>query len=94
MKFTEEQIKKAKSAKSAEELLALAKENGIALTEEEAAKYFADLHREGELSDDELDNVSGGLRLRNLLCPNCQTWGNYVDSDQPRECKTCGYQWN
>ena len=60
MNFTPEQLTKAKAAKSAEELLALAKENGIELTEEEAAKYFADLHKEGELSDDELDNVAGG----------------------------------
>ena len=60
MKFTLEQLTKAKAAKNAEELLALAKENGMELTEEEAAKYFADLHKEGELSDDELDNVSGG----------------------------------
>ena len=60
MQFTPEQLTKAKSAKNAEELLALAKENGMELTEEEAAKYFADLHKEGELSDDELDNVSGG----------------------------------
>ena len=60
MKFTPEQLAKAKSAKSAEELLSLAKENGIEITEEEAGKYYAELHREGELSDDELDNVSGG----------------------------------
>ena len=60
MKFTVEQTEKAKTAKSAEELFALAKENGIEMTEEEAEKYFAELHKEGELADDELDNVSGG----------------------------------
>ena len=60
MKFTVEQTKKAKTAKSAEELFALAKENGIEMTEEEAAKYFAKLHKEGELADEELDNVAGG----------------------------------
>lgn len=60
MNFTNEQLTEAKAAKSAKELLALAKENGIELTEEEAAKYFAEFHKEGELSDDELDNVSGG----------------------------------
>ena len=38
MNFTNEQILKAKEAKSAEELLALAKENGVELTEEEAKK--------------------------------------------------------
>ena len=60
MKFTNEQLAKAKAAKSAEELLALAKENGIEMTEEEANKYYADFHKEGELADEELDNVSGG----------------------------------
>ena len=60
MKFTKEQIEKAKAAKSVEELLALAKENGMELTEEEAAKYFTEWHKEGELSDEELDNVAGG----------------------------------
>ena len=60
MKLTNGQLAKAKTAKSAEELLALAKAEGIALSKEEATKYFADLHKEGELSDDELDNVSGG----------------------------------
>ena len=60
MKFTDEQLAKAKAAESAEELLALAKEAGIEMTAEEADKYFAELHKEGELSDDELDNVSGG----------------------------------
>ncbi len=60
MKFTNEQLAKIKATKSIEELLALAKENGIELTEEEAAKYFAELHKEGELSDEELNNVAGG----------------------------------
>ena len=60
MEFTQEQITKAKAAKSVEELLAIAKENGMELTEEEAAKYFAEWHKEGELSDEELNNVSGG----------------------------------
>ena len=30
------------------------------MTEEEAAKAFAELNKNGELSDNELDNVSGG----------------------------------
>lgn len=60
-KITQELLEKAKSAKSAEDLLALAKENNVELTEEEAAAYFARLHPvQGELADDELDNVSGG----------------------------------
>ena len=59
MNFTEEQLKKMNSAKSAEELIALAKAEGIEATEEQIKAYFASMHNEGELADDELDNVSG-----------------------------------
>lgn len=61
MKFSNEIIAKAKEAKTSEELIDLAKENNIDLTEEEAKRYYAQLHPTmGELSDDELDNVAGG----------------------------------
>ena len=61
MELTKELVAKAKEAKNPEELMALAKENGIGLTEEEAKAYFDRLHPQtGELSDNELDNVLGG----------------------------------
>ena len=60
MKFLNELLEKAKTAKSAEELLAMAKAEKVELTEEEAAKAFAELNKTGELSDEELDNVAGG----------------------------------
>ena len=61
MELTKELVAKAKEAKTPEELMALAKENGVELTEESAAAYFDRLHPQtGELSDSELDNVSGG----------------------------------
>ena len=57
----QELIAKAKEAKTVEELMALAKENNVAITEEDAKMYFEVLHpKTGELSDDELDNVAGG----------------------------------
>ncbi len=59
-KLTPELIAKAKLAKSPEELIAIAKENGTELTEESANAYFEQFHKTGELSDDELDNVAGG----------------------------------
>ena len=85
MNFTPEQIVKAKAAKSAEELIALAKENGLELTEEEAKNYFEQWHKEGELSDDELDNVSGG-------CGNDEPEGPYTEM----YCSHCGWttKWN
>ena len=60
MKFTNEMLEKAKAAKSAEELLELAKAEGIELTAEQAAKAFAELNKSGELSDEELENAAGG----------------------------------
>lgn len=75
MQLTPEQRAKVKSAKNAGELLALAKENGIELDALKAERYYADLHREGELADDELDNVSGGCgecEVRSSWAPVCE----------------------
>ena len=59
--MNKELLAKAKEMKTPEELMALAKENGIGLTAESAASYFDRLNsKTGELSDSELDNVSGG----------------------------------
>ncbi len=58
--MTNELLQKAKECKSAEELLALAKENNVEMTAEEAAAKFAALNNAGELSDDELENAAGG----------------------------------
>ena len=59
--FNAEMIEKAKTVKSAEELLEFAKANGVEMTEDEAATYFAQLNpKSGELDADDLDNVSGG----------------------------------
>ena len=60
MNISKELIEKAKTAKSAEELLAMAKAENIELNAEEAAQAFAKMNKNGELSDEELDNVSGG----------------------------------
>ena len=60
MNISKELLEKAKTAKTAEELLEMAKAENIELTEEEAAKALAELHKAGELSDEELDNVAGG----------------------------------
>lgn len=58
--FTLELIEKAKTAKSAEELLELAGANGVELAEEEAKTYFSQLNANGAVADDELDAVAGG----------------------------------
>ena len=69
MNVSKELLKKAKTAKTAEELLAMAKAENIELTVEQAAKAFAELNKTGELSDEELDNVAGG-------CGDL-SWGSY-----------------
>ena len=61
MAINSELIAKAKETKSVDELMALAKENDIEMTEESANAYFNQFHpTSGELSDEELDNVAGG----------------------------------
>ena len=56
----EEFIAKLKEAKSADEILVLAKESGVELDEEKAKELFRQLNATGELSDDDLDKVAGG----------------------------------
>ena len=60
MNISKELLEKAKQAKTAEELLAMAKAENIELNAEEAAQAFAKMNKNGELSDEELDNVVGG----------------------------------
>ena len=61
MELNKELLAKAKNAKTPEELIALAKENGTEMTEESAEAYYNLLHpQNGEVSDDELGNVAGG----------------------------------
>lgn len=50
MNVSKELLEKAKQAKTAEELLAIAKAENVELTEEEAAKAFAELNKTGEIS--------------------------------------------
>lgn len=60
-KLTPETIKKAMAASSAEEILAIAKENSIELTLEQAEAYYEKLRTNEELSAEELSNVAGGV---------------------------------
>ena len=90
--LTPEMIEKAKAAKSAEELLSIAKAGGVAMTAEEAATYFAQLNpKSGEISDDELDAVAGGAcniyvtnedkakaNVVNMTCPQCGVVGAWT----------------
>ena len=64
-------LKKVKNAKSVDELIAFASKEGIPLAQKEADKYFNSLVKKGEMSDDELDCVSGGGCGEKTKCPAC-----------------------
>ena len=88
--LTPEMIEKAKVTKNAEELLELAKANNVEMTADEAATYFAQLNpKSGELSDDDLDNVAGGLG-------GCFSFGNSIRKGAKvrvlngQKCRKCG----
>ena len=68
-RFAPEQLEAAKAAKSPEELITMAKEQGFTLTHEQAAKILA--LPVGELSDEELENVAGGGCLESGKCSKC-----------------------
>lgn len=56
-------IEKIIKCKSIDEILKLAKDNGKNITKEEAERLFNKVHNkfEGELSDNEINNVAGGI---------------------------------
>jgi hypothetical protein len=66
-------MKKALQCHSAEEMLTLARENGVALDEKGAAELFTSMGASsGSLSDDELDAVAGGAdKANNVMCNSC-----------------------
>ena len=100
MKFTEEQLKKMNSAKTAEELIAIAKAEGIEATEEQIRAQFDAMHKEGEIADDELDNVAGGCGEHTIethvFCrnPHCSQKGSTQIFEGDRRditrCPKCG----
>ncbi len=100
--MNQELITKAKAAKSVEELLELAKASGVELSEEQAKEYFAKLNpTKGELSDDELDDVSGGGcgESKTKYCPNCNSELRMISEGTGNFsmkfyylCDSCGYK--
>ncbi len=84
MNFTKEQIEKAMACKSVDELLTLAKSEGVELTREQAETYFSQL-RMNELTAEELAKVAGGagiLVAGQMPNPNCLD-----DLDNTGRCK-------
>ena len=65
--LTKEQIAKAMACETVEELMALAKAEGVELTKEEAEAYMAEL-QDFELDDENIKKIAGGTNLT-LKCP-------------------------
>ena len=89
--LSEEQIKKVESCKDSSEILALAKEEGM------------------ELTDEQLEAVSGGGCFGTLKCKKCGSkdikktreereiynkWSDEKGFYTVYRCRKCGYEWN
>ena len=95
-KLTLELIATARAAKSAEELIALAKENNVEITETDAKIYFEQLNANGALSDEELDVVAGGCggeeEKKEEVKGTSLKSGDRVKVNS-RSCATCGWRY-
>ena len=65
--LTKEQIEKAMACKTADELIAAAKAEGIELTADEAEAYIAEM-ADYELDDETLKSAAGGQTCWSLKC--------------------------
>jgi predicted ribosomally synthesized peptide with nif11-like leader len=71
--ITKEMLEKAMQCKDAEELIALAKAEGIELTKEEAEAYLVDL-ADVELDEEKLKKIAGGeFYCSSQTCPSACT---------------------
>ena len=68
--LTKEQIQKAMACESVEELMELAKAEGVELTKEEAEAYMAEL-ADVELDGNELTKIAGGASYKDCSDYDC-----------------------
>ena len=103
MELNEKLLEKAKNAKSVEELVNAAKENGVELTAEEAKTYFSKLNiKYGELDDDEIDGVAGGRKCGTIYyhempvvtaCNSCEHFRAGINKSISGQCQDCRNSW-
>ena len=62
-----ELLVKLQAAKSAEELIEMAKAEGAEIAPDKAEELFTKLNAQGELSDEDLEKIAGGLYLYDHL---------------------------
>ena len=77
MKFTKEQIRKAMTCKTVDELLALANSEGVELSREQAEEYIAQQGKR-KLTNEEIAQVVGG-------CPSDAPWPDCSNLDCPND---------
>ena len=70
--ITKEMLAKAMQCRTAEELMALAKSEGMEVTKEEAEAYLAEIY-DFELEEETLEKVAGGYNL-------CENYGQACPS--------------
>ena len=70
MKFNDEQIRKAMACKSVDELLELAKAEGVELAKDEAEKFFAQIGKQ-DLALEDLSTVAGGACAGYMCGADC-----------------------
>lgn len=89
----EKLLEKAKETKTVEELKTLLSENGFDMDDENAEEFYARIHSDEELSDEELDGLSGGREGKGYYttkCPRCDMY-TMVISGRTRigRCSNC-----
>ena len=63
-----ELLEKLQTAKSAQELIEMAKAEGAEIAPDKAEELFAKLNAEGEISEEELEAIAGGF-TRSIFMP-------------------------
>ena len=64
-----ELLEKLQAAKSAEELIELAKAEGVEIPADKSGKLWSQLNDIGEISDDEAEAAAGGLMIKRSEIP-------------------------
>ena len=106
--ITPELMDALREAESAEEIVAIAREKGVEVSAEEAKIAYAAFHpADGEIADEELDNVAGGGcgGARRDTCSACDEPGAVIIDSRTQDdaggtyaivtyqCQRCRHTW-
>lgn len=89
------QLETVEKPETAEELLEMVKKNNMEFSEEEVIRYFEATKKsaEGELGDDELDNVAGGACSGSSETSSaiCSHYERKYSGGEDGDCETCRF---